>query len=428
MSDAARIEFGQPYEFELPEEIMPPKVLGNPYHIPRESPFQVFIVERTLRAIQEHTQQSKNRECAGVIVGHPFRAPGGETVFVIVTEAVPLAAIQASHVHVKITPEASAQARHFVEQHFPGQRLVGWYHSHPDLGVFLSADDSVITQSIYNAQWHLALVLDPVRNELGLFRGPQQEQVGYLLIRDAPKTVQAVATYNLAVELWEQGQRQEAISRFVGLERLVSSEDASGELGLWQERGGYRDVAAYLEMAGYCHKDAPRQVALPAGVQPNSRPNDIAADLARLYASGKDSVKREEWHQAKTFFQQVASIDPAYAEVQDWLSAAEQQLRAPQSSWGPFEPLRELLFGRDRPYQATNAVETGQPGARSGQDAAELPPLRPSLPSGPAGSAESTPPEGALQDTQPIPSSPGEQAAGDAPDSAALAAHDREVA
>jgi hypothetical protein len=57
-----------------------------------------------------------------------------------------------------------------------GKALLGWYHTHPDLGVFLSATDLEKTHRVLFAEpFQLALVYDPVRGRAGYFfwEGPQ---------------------------------------------------------------------------------------------------------------------------------------------------------------------------------------------------------------------------------------------------------------
>jgi proteasome lid subunit RPN8/RPN11 len=51
------------------------------------------------------------------------------------------------------------------------RNIVGWYHSHPGLGVFLSARDRFTQRSFFANPWQIALVVDPNRNTFGFFYG-----------------------------------------------------------------------------------------------------------------------------------------------------------------------------------------------------------------------------------------------------------------
>ncbi len=53
---------------------------------------------------------------------------------------------------------------------YPDKKTVGWYHSHPGLGVFLSGHDLFIQRGFFGDQlWYIALVVDPISKEQGVF-------------------------------------------------------------------------------------------------------------------------------------------------------------------------------------------------------------------------------------------------------------------
>ena len=50
--------------------------------------------------------------------------------------------------------------------------VVGWYHSHPDLGVSFSGTDRATQRVFFNRTYSVGLVVDPVRGEEAWFIGP----------------------------------------------------------------------------------------------------------------------------------------------------------------------------------------------------------------------------------------------------------------
>src|SRR5207244_1370502 len=48
-------------------------------------------------------------------------------------------------------------------------RIVGWYHSHPDFGIFLSDRDCFIHENFFSGPGQVAYVFDPVRDLEGMF-------------------------------------------------------------------------------------------------------------------------------------------------------------------------------------------------------------------------------------------------------------------
>jgi len=55
------------------------------------------------------------------------------------------------------------------EEKFPGQQIVGWYHTHPSFGIFLSDYDKFIQTEFFKQKGQVALVVDPVAGKLGWF-------------------------------------------------------------------------------------------------------------------------------------------------------------------------------------------------------------------------------------------------------------------
>jgi hypothetical protein len=56
-----------------------------------------------------------------------------------------------------------------------GKTIVGWYHSHPGFGVFLSDRDRFIHLSFFNSPHQIALVYDPQSREHGVFTWRENE-------------------------------------------------------------------------------------------------------------------------------------------------------------------------------------------------------------------------------------------------------------
>ena len=48
--------------------------------------------------------------------------------------------------------------------------MIGWYHSHPGWGVFLSDRDQFICESFFVGRLDIAMVVDPQSKQLGVFQ------------------------------------------------------------------------------------------------------------------------------------------------------------------------------------------------------------------------------------------------------------------
>ena len=146
---------------------------------------QVVVKRSVLDAICEHGLSRTDVEVCGVIVGNCYRDERGPFIYI---EAM----IQGEHsdnkvAQVTFTSETWNHIQDEMDQHFSGQRILGWYHTHPGFGIFLSAMDMFIHENFFNESHQLALVYDPVKGEDGLFvwRKGKAELHQYLVEEDA---------------------------------------------------------------------------------------------------------------------------------------------------------------------------------------------------------------------------------------------------
>ena len=66
---------------------------------------------------------------------------------------------------------------HRDRQH-PDKKFIGWYHTHPGFGIFLSGMDDFIQANWFSEPWQIALVYDPTSEEEGIFVWRDGKTVG----------------------------------------------------------------------------------------------------------------------------------------------------------------------------------------------------------------------------------------------------------
>lgn len=242
-----RICFGEPISLEVPVEQLPPDnlLLKRNSQISGSDQFRVYTVRDVYKQIWEHINQTPSIESGGILVGYPFKDEREEITFVIIIAAIAQHSQDRSVAHFTVGPEEIADARAQMEQNYPGLVAVGWYHSHPGHGIFLSEQDMTIVSSIYNEDWHVALVIDPKQHAEGIFVGPEGTPIGgrgnhplqstWFPIKSEPDSVKAIALYNQISEAIRDRQRQQAIEAIGRLEVLLEKSD---QLMHW----GYRDI------------------------------------------------------------------------------------------------------------------------------------------------------------------------------------------
>ena len=143
-------------------------------------------------AIHQHSVASLPNETGGFMLGHVgFDALRGSW-HVEVDEILPVEPLSQDPVHFSFTWRDVDRVRSYREEQ--GKALIGWYHTHPDMGIFLSETDLEKTHRLLFAEpFQLALVYDPVRGRAGYFfwEGPQTIDASQALWREFEITLAA---------------------------------------------------------------------------------------------------------------------------------------------------------------------------------------------------------------------------------------------
>ncbi len=137
----------------------------------------VLVTQAALVQIAEHSNSNLHCELGGVLLGHAFKHEG--RLYVDVQAAIPAVTNDSGPVHFTFTADAWAQIHVDRAAAYPQLDIVGWFHTHPDLGVFYSSDDAVVHTAAFTMPWHVGMVVDPVRNETCFFGWRQQTLVAY---------------------------------------------------------------------------------------------------------------------------------------------------------------------------------------------------------------------------------------------------------
>lgn len=133
----------------------------------REPRFQVVYRQSVLDEIHLHGQSAKDIEVCGVLVGGGCRDAHGP--YLLIEHCIRGTAAASRSTNVTFTAETWQQIQETMDRQHPDRRIVGWYHTHPGFGIFLSEMDVFICEHFFNLPWQSAFVYDPSSGEEGNF-------------------------------------------------------------------------------------------------------------------------------------------------------------------------------------------------------------------------------------------------------------------
>lgn len=129
--------------------------------------FRVHIAEEALDRITRRAGEHSDREVGGVLVGELVRDSAGP--YLRVTSTIDALHAEEKGTELTFTHATWDHIHEEMDAHHQGSKIVGWYHTHPGFGVFLSDRDQFIQQSFFNLPHQIAVVYDPKRREHGVF-------------------------------------------------------------------------------------------------------------------------------------------------------------------------------------------------------------------------------------------------------------------
>jgi proteasome lid subunit RPN8/RPN11 len=170
---------------EVPMWKMPPTVKG------RQHRYQMLVRRSVLNDIRAHARSNPEVEVCGVLVGkvyHDGHAPWGW-----ISANIRGNYASGRNAQVTFKSETWTHIHQEMEARFQGQRILGWYHSHPGFGIFLSEMDVFIQENFFAESWQVAFVDDPRSGDRGLFvwRKGQTTREEFLVEEDVTETTAA---------------------------------------------------------------------------------------------------------------------------------------------------------------------------------------------------------------------------------------------
>jgi len=144
---------------------------------------QVYILEEARSDLIRHLEADVRVEHGGILFGQAYTDPECG-IYVEITAAVAAPATIGTGAHLEFTPDSWQGIMDYTKAAHPAANIVGWYHSHPNIGVFMSGTDMRTQQAFFRHPWCLSIVYDPVRRQIGYFLGEKAKRVKPIRFRE----------------------------------------------------------------------------------------------------------------------------------------------------------------------------------------------------------------------------------------------------
>jgi len=157
------------------------------YEVPGSDDLPVFLDRGPADAIERHALSDTSVELGGILLGKECVDDQTGEPFVWVTDALEAKHYENTQASFTYTHDSWEEISRERDAKHPDLDIVGWYHTHPDFGVFLSGHDLFIQRHFFSQPLQVAYVVDPVRQTRAFFRwrsGAMEQTGGFYLTAD----------------------------------------------------------------------------------------------------------------------------------------------------------------------------------------------------------------------------------------------------
>lgn len=143
----------------------------------------LVLLDRTAEYSAKSFANSRRVESGGLLLGRVF-ANSGELISSLKHIVVVAGCVSADDSHgtstaLRMEPALWSKANNTRR---PNQFVVGWFHSHPNLGAFFSGTDRRTQAAFFSESYKLGWVIDPIRAEEAWFAGPDSRDLSQTMI------------------------------------------------------------------------------------------------------------------------------------------------------------------------------------------------------------------------------------------------------
>ena len=166
----------------------------------------VFVTQHAYVRMCAHAGSDLFNEVGGWMAGKYCQDQLSNELFIVIDTVLPALYTDQGSAHLTFTGDTQVALYDQLDSHFPGKLLLGWYHTHPRMGIFFSQWDAWLHQNFFPHPWQVALVIEPHSSFGGFFI---RQQDGELHQRDYYGFYELTNKQQRSVVFWKNLQLAE---------------------------------------------------------------------------------------------------------------------------------------------------------------------------------------------------------------------------
>lgn len=175
---------------------------------------KVYIRQEVYGWLERYSASDTTRELGSILLGRYLEEAGARSV--VISSCIEAKYTDASASTLTFTHETWDYIHREQSRAHPDETIVGWQHTHPNYGIFLSGYDRFIQENFFNLPFQTAYVIDPVKRQRGFYQwknGSVEKLSGFYIYDDPGKKIKfrPEGDGNSAASGWE-GHEQASVA------------------------------------------------------------------------------------------------------------------------------------------------------------------------------------------------------------------------
>lgn len=128
---------------------------------------KVYIKQDVYKRIEKFAKEEMSKEVGSILIGN--YTDNEDEKSVVVSDYIEAKYTDSTASTLTFTHDTWEYVYKEKDKKFPDKKIVGWQHTHPGYGIFLSNYDVFIQENFFNLPWQIAYVVDPIADTRGFF-------------------------------------------------------------------------------------------------------------------------------------------------------------------------------------------------------------------------------------------------------------------
>lgn len=127
----------------------------------------IYISIKAYNKVHDFTKNKFDNESGGLLIGEYVEA--FSAISIVIHDFIEAKYTEATKTTLTFTHKTWEYLHSEIDKNYENAKIVGWIHTHPGFGIFLSDYDKFIQNNFFNDENQVAYVVDPIQKLEGFF-------------------------------------------------------------------------------------------------------------------------------------------------------------------------------------------------------------------------------------------------------------------